>query len=389
LSVSNPEAQAPFPRPAGPRLQRGHPIHSPPLPGLQALKRPINQAGGNMSHSSSLKRLRNLYVLGALLALPLEGCASGALGSAVELSTAGSQASTKLLQSAQTVETEFHSSVTSDRFLVALQNAGVPPGRRCSLITNQPLQPVGVSQPLNPDNVDKIATALRARTDLAQALGKSYSAMNALASYDARGAIEGGVADVFSATNSLRSAFGLAPVSDTIGSLVPVAAGALVQARQVARLKQASARLRLGLSYYKDALEHGKDPAVSLLKDGIEEKYALQIALWRRGYLDANGLLADSGSSSGLTVPGAENVRFTASDEALCLGVRAALEGKRDEEESAVESEYDTQIKVVDELIAAHQKFERGAPLDASHLAALLDQLTALAKKIGEKKNGS
>jgi hypothetical protein len=78
-----------------------------------------------------------------------------------------------------------------------------------------------------------------------------------------------------------------------------------------------------------------------------------------------------------------------ASDEALCLGVRAALEGSRDEEEAAVESEYDTQIKVVDELIAAHQKFEAGAPLDAGHLAALLDQLNALAQKIGGKKNGS
>lgn len=327
--------------------------------------------------------------LASVLLLPLAGCGAASLSNAVELSTAGSQASAKLLTSAQTVETAFASSLTQDRFLRALQAAGLPQISSCSLITTKPVEAIPAPPlPLDVAGIAQTKAALRARTELAAALGKSYSAMNALASYDARGAIESGLANVFGATNTLRANVGLPAIPDPVTKIVPVLGGALVQHRQVAKLKQASARLRVALEGYKQALEAGKRGSVSVLKDEIGESYDLQIALWRRGYLDANGLLAETGASSGLTVPGEDSVRFTAKDEALCKAVRTALEGKRDELRSAVESEYDAQINTIDELIAAHEKFEAGAPLDPTELAALLDQLTSLAQEIGGKKNG-
>jgi hypothetical protein len=341
---------------------------------------------GDRRSGSSL-RLRIFIVA---VAIPLAGCATAPLGRAVELSATGSSASAKLLGASQTVESTFASSITHDRFLRALQAAGVPPGSGCFLATSQPTQPASGGAPGAPQEaIDKIAAALRARTQMATGLGKSYSAMNALAAYDARGAVESGLADVFSATNSLRTAFGLSPVSDSIGSISAAVGGALIQGRQLARVKRASARLRSALGSYKDALEHGRSPTVSLVKDGIEESFALRTALWRRGFLDASQILSEAGNGAGLVAITAEDPPFTARNETLCLGVKAALEGKRDEASRAVESEYQTQIEVIDEMIAAHEKFEKGAPIDAAHLAALLDQLTVLAGKIGGTDNAS
>jgi hypothetical protein len=321
-----------------------------------------------------------------LAASALAGCATGRIGEAVELSTAGSQAGAQLLSSAQKVQTAFDSSVTDDRFLRALQAAGVPPGSSCSLITDRPLVPLSADPPPEMTaEIDKVAARLRSRTELAAALGKTYSGMNALATYDARGAVEGGLADVFSATNSFRTTVGLGELPPSLTNVIPAIGGALVERKQLKALKAASARLRTALGYYREALVAGQQGSVSTMRNEIGESYALRIALWRRGYLNANNLLSGIGGSSGLTVPAAEHVRITARDEAMCKGVRAALEGERDNLRQAAADEYATQIDVVDELIAAHEKFEKGAPVDAAHLAALLDRLTGLAEKIGGK----
>jgi hypothetical protein len=324
-----------------------------------------------------------------LVGTSLAGCATGRIGEAVELSTAGSQASAQLLASAQTVEGAFGSSVANDRFLRALQTAGVPRGSGCSLITDQVLEPVqGAPAPDLSAEISAVETRLRARTQLAAALGKTYSGMNALASYDARGAVEGGLADVFSATNTFRASVGLGELPPTLTNVIPVIGGALVERKQLKALKAASMRLRTALGYYRQALVAGEQGSVSILKNEIGESYALRIALWRRGYLDANNLLSSIGGSAGLTVPTADNVRVTARDEPMCKGVLAALEGERDDVRNAVADEYAAQIQVVDELIAAHEKFENGAPIDAAQLAALLDRLTGLAQKIGGKNAG-
>jgi hypothetical protein len=208
--------------------------------------------------------------------------------------------------------------------------------------------------------------------------------MSALATYNARGAMEAGITDVFNATNSLRAAVGLSPVSDTLGSISSAAVAAIVQQRQLSMVKRASAGLRGGLVHYREGLEFGKKTTVSLVKDSIEESYALRIALWRRGFLDASQLLSDAGGGAGLSAITASEPLFTARNEALCLAVRGALEGRREETSKAIESEYQAQIEIVDALIASHEKFEMGAPLDSTHLAAMFDQLTLLVQKIGD-----
>lgn len=321
----------------------------------------------------------------AVTALLLSGCATGRLGAANDLSTVGSKASATMLGAAQQVQDAFTDTVRNDSFLRALQTAGVPAGSSCSLISSGPLAPIpgGTAQAPNAD-VDKVATALRARVKLATALGKTYSAMGALAKYDASGAVEGGIADVFDATNQLGKVWGLSAIPDTVSAVVPTIGGALVQRRQAAKLKAASIRIRTALGGYRDGLKAGQTVSTSVLKDGIGETYALRIALWRRGYLDANGFLSKVGSGSDLSAPTPDLARFTASDDALCRGVRAALESERDGLRSDVNAEYQAQIDVIEELIEAHAKFESGAELNLVQLAALLDRLSGLAGKIAK-----
>ncbi|HET6969690.1 MAG TPA: hypothetical protein VFH92_01085 [Phenylobacterium sp.] len=322
----------------------------------------------------------------AVLAAALTGCATAKLGAAVDLSTTGAGASSRLLAAATQVEDAFGASVRDDRFLRALQAAGVPPGKSCSLIGGGPPVPGAANAGPPSDDIAKTAAALRARAQLASALGKAYAAMNALASYDAGGRVESGVSDVFDAANGLRGQFGLAPVPAAVGTIASAGAGALAQHRQLKRLKAASARMQVALAAYREALVQGMAPTTSVMRDEIGEAYALRIALWRRGYLDANDFIAKAGEGSSLLAPPPALTRFNAADEALCSGVRASLEAERDEARGAVNDEYKAQIDAIDALLAAHQDFEKDAGVNATQLAAVLDRLTALANKIAGGK---
>lgn len=333
-----------------------------------------------------MKHLRVSHVAGlAAVALVLCGCATAKLGEAVDLSAMGGKASADLLTASTKVEASFAQTMKSDRFLRALQAAGGVTGTGCSLRPDPSAVSPAPGNPAPPAaTVAKIEQSLRSRTALARGLGKTYSAMNALATYDASGAVSRGLTDVFGATNSLRTTWGLSPIPSNFGTVIAAAGGAFAQKRQVDKLKATSSQVRIALDGYRQALEAGRDPTVSLMKDGISESYALKIALWRRGYLDANGLVARMGQSADLTVPPSPAVRFLATDEALCRGVRASLEGERDALKATAESEYDTQIAVIGQLIDTHEQFERGDGLDPAHLIVLLDTLTALADKLAK-----
>jgi hypothetical protein len=305
----------------------------------------------------------------------------------VDLATSGSAASARLLTAATQVEDGFAASVRDDHFLRGLQAAGAPSGHGCSLIGAGPVQPLAAGGGGAPQgDIDKATAALHARAQLATALGKAYAAMNALASYDASGAVSGGVGSVFDAVNGLRDKVGLAPVPAGVGAIAAAGGGALAQHRQLAKLKAASARMQVALAAYREALVSGRTATTSAMRDEIHESYALRIALWRRGYLDANAYLAAAGEGSGLVAPPPAVARFNAADEPLCLGVKSALETERDARAAAVDTEYQAQLDVVDALLAAHQDFEKDAGLSATQLAAVLDRLTALAGKVAGGK---
>lgn len=327
---------------------------------------------------NSIVRLAVAAALSATLGLG--ACASPRLGSAQKLGAAGAEAGSGLMASAAAVESGFQEGLRQDRFLRGLQASAPETGSSCYIgATSVPATTVPRSE-VPPALVAQVSTALRARSAMAKSLGETYSAWTALAQYDAYGQVQAGVDNVVSAANGLRAVWELDPIAKSTGAIASGLAGAFASQAQERRLLEASAQLGVALKGYREALMAGQDPTVSLMRDQVGQRYALTIALWRRGFLDANGLVGKLGQGSGLTVQEADpSLRITASDERMCAAVRAYLEGERNERLAAVNDDYAGQVAVVDELIALHERFEKNGGMDVEHLTALVERLTVIA----------
>jgi hypothetical protein len=241
-------------------------------------------------------------------------------------------------------------------------------------------EPAGADGP-PAETIEKVRAALAARVALALALQKTYSAWNSLAQYDASTSVATGVTGVVDAVNTLGKVWNLAPIPSAAGKIVSAGAGSLAAGRQVHKLKEASRQLRTALEAYKTALTKGRSPTVSLLRDRVDEDYALKIALWRRGYLSARPLIASFGQSAQLEIQ-SQGSPFAASNEALCIAVRDYLQVRRGHDLQAIEDEYDAQSDLIDALIKAHLDFEKGGGLDLGKLKDIADRLTSIAVSI-------
>ncbi|TDT92488.1 hypothetical protein DFO45_3238 [Azorhizobium sp. AG788] len=323
----------------------------------------------------------------------LVGCSGHKLTESVELATTGSKASAELLSAATKLDESFSTFQKNDVFMNKLQSSGsVNPAEGASkesgesnvntcYIASKGTNITWNSSPKSSD-VMKIQSALRARIEVAEALGKAYSALNALGSYGAEAAVSQSVVNLAAATNTLRTALGIMPLPSSVGSISGSAAGAFSQYVQVSDLKTASAQIRVALISYKETVEAGRSSVTSAMRVTIARTYNLRIALWKRGYLDANSYLASVAGKSDLAAPPATVVRFTAQDENLCNSVTAVLESERDATKSKVAEEYDTYIKIISAMIDAHEKFEADAPLNSVQIAALLDRINLLLKDV-------
>lgn len=337
---------------------------------------------------------RFLLVGVSIGALALTGCVSPKIAAAQKLGVAGVEAGAGLLTAATSVESGFQESLRQDRFLRALQTQtpqvqlmadGTPP---CYIPPGPPV--VTAAPSVEPtETTDHVTTSLRARTNLARSLVQTYAAWNSLADYDAYGQVQTGVDGVVSATNTLRTTWGLQPISKGAGAIASGLAGAWASNQQAERLLSSSREISAALKGYREALDAGEGPTVAVMSNQLGQRYDLTVALWRRGYLDANTLVANIGLASDLTVlPASPDHRFNAADEGTCRTVRTYLDTEKAQRMDAAARDYQSQIDVVDALIALHDRFEKGDGMSIAHMDALIDRLTAIATLLGPEEAG-
>ncbi|WP_291836755.1 hypothetical protein [Brevundimonas sp.] len=337
-------------------------------------------------------KTRVLIVGLSIGALAVSGCVSPKIAAAQKLGVAGVEASAGLLTSATSVESGFQESLRQDRFLRALQTqtpfVRLAPGQTppCYI---PPGPPVITAVPASsPDPaVDRVAASLRARTNLARSLVQTYASWNSLADYDAYGQVQAGVDGVVSAANTLRAQWNLQPISTGAGAIASGLAGAWASDHQAERLLSSSRDISAALKGYREALAVGAVPTVSVMSNQVGQRYDLTVALWRRGYLDANTLVANLGLAGELTVlPASPDLRFNAADEGTCRTIQTYLDTEKLQRIDAAASDYQSQIDVVDALIGLHDRFEKGDGMSIAHMDALIDRLTAIATLLGPEE---
>lgn len=321
------------------------------------------------------------------------GCVSPHVAAARKLGTAGIAASGRLSEASTGVETGFSRSLQRDTFLRALQsNTPVTrPGQEPVCFIDPSGRPEPYVTPTFPPQaaVDRVSSALAARTALAEGLGATYSAWLALAEYDSAGEVEAGVENVFDAVNGLRATTELSPLPKAAGAIAAAGAGSWASHRQGQMLLESSRQVRRALAGYLEALDQSGAPTQSVMQDTLGQSHALTVALWRRGYLDANDLIADLGADSGLSVPEATDARLTATDPALCAAVRGYLGARQARAVAAVGQEYAALRAAIVELDRLHLRFENDVAFDTGHLVALLDRLTTLAKTLAPEEDNA
>jgi hypothetical protein len=331
---------------------------------------------------TTARRLGPAALLCALIFL--QGCASTArINQARTLAGAAGGVSDALFASSAAVEDAFQTGLKQNRLLNGLQAGTVPPEAGvCSYVGKTSSETARIEQPDNAV-VGEVASALAARRGVAAALRRTYASFDALAQYDASGEVEKGLTDTVAAVNELREAVGLGAFSPAVGTIISAGGGMLAAHAQASRLEAGSARMREVLAAYREGLIKGQQRNVAILQDEVHGRYTLAIALWRRGYMNADPLVASLGAGGGTGLVLDPKKSFTAADEQVCRAVKTYLEVERDQKALILDDEYSQQIATVGALIKAHEDFENSKSLSVGELTAEIARLTDLAKKLG------
>ena len=322
---------------------------------------------------------RTLLVLAALAAL--SGCATPERSRALALATTGASAA----RTAGDSLLETRSAV--DRYLESQHLLGPLTG-----LPGDTLASLG-----------GVKKALGARSEVMRSLADAYLAFEALAAFDAGGAVEKGVHGLAGAVTEYRAALGQPPVSAPSAFSLGKGAGLLAGARQAARLKAASGAIRESLEKAVDLLRREKEVHASVRRVLVEAQGATARALASLGLGRPGPLLAPHAAAFGLVFDEKEYDGALARlrKEPSITGrpgvsreddLRAALDRVL---EHRVARRVDLEGALVDEtlsglegLVLAHRSFEAKRETDLSavldHVAAvraLLEEYCAAAEK--------
>lgn len=307
----------------------------------------------------------------------LAGCASSARPRAAALASAGNAATRVAADSIRETGTSVDRYVEAQLLLGPL--TGRPDPEEETLAT-----------------LRKVRTVLAARAEAMAELGTAYSGLDALAAFDAAGAVEKGVNDFAGAVSAYREALDQPPVAPVPAFGLSKGLGAFAGARQAARLKQASVAIRESLERFVALLREEREVHASLRRALVEGQGSAARAFAALGLGRPGALLAPHAAAFGLAWDEKEY------DGALSLlrkepsitgrpgmnredDVRVALDRVL---EYRVARRVDLEGALVDEtlagleaLVLAHRSFEAKRETD---LAAVLEHIAAVRAILDE-----
>jgi len=327
------------------------------------------------------------------IAVLAAGCASTTtLTDANKLATAGQAVSKGVVAYFDASAKAYVSYRAGQVFGAALQNiapaASPKPAAKKPAKSSPNSQPATAAQCTAPSflSADDLKVADRYFDNLGKArdfylaMGRTYGALNALASYDLRGEFAKSSSKAVTAANVLLGALDQSTISSDAGSPVGDISGAFAQGEQAKLVRESSARIRAVVEGVRQAMEENSSVFTGAQKREIEGRWNITKKLWCDGYVDAKPLLDIMVRNTGVSIG---TIAITAKDptapaiEALIQS--RALTGKREPEK-----QFSKIVDAMAVLIDQHRRLESGLSVDVDKLTAVAGEIDALSKTLSE-----
>ncbi len=245
--------------------------------------------------------------------------------------------------------------------------------------------PPELSENPNGEKRDLLIAAVKQRAIAIEALGDAYAALKAEADYDARGAMTEATNKAIAGVNNFASAVVIAAgpaapaaalISEPIGKLIGVAAGAIADRNQKKRLLAASAAIRPVTQRLHDALAVEATVFDSLQSYLETNQTAVQEDLLQAGLVSHADIAAGLANGVGMAAVGNSDAIAKASP-AVRAALVATLEASAKREVAAEQRRYRASLAALERLVAAHDALAAGQPITLADLDRLLGELVA------------
>jgi hypothetical protein len=315
----------------------------------------------------------------ALLAMLVSACSPINMQSAVALGNTGVQTSTNYQNAATTISPGLDNFLEGQYMLAALEP-----------------QKYSAPSKETTDSINQLKTALAARARLLGRLSQVYTSFVALASYDASGNVQTGLSNLDGAINAYAKTLGsAAPISRVANAAISHAGGCIASEVQKQMVLKASEAIVLRLNAIVPLLGKESDTYASLKNEITRGQRDTAISLWKHGIGAPDPILSDQIGSFGLTyVSGSYSHacgKVAASARETCqkqfdAAIRAAVEDRANRMANLEAETMLSNQTALNGLIAAHEDFGKGKPLDLTTVTAQLATIRGVIQDINDSQ---
>ncbi|HEX2830775.1 MAG TPA: hypothetical protein VHP37_30855 [Burkholderiales bacterium] len=305
----------------------------------------------------------------AVVVAVLAGCSSISIDAAKALATTGGDTAAAAEKSSRASDDEFGRSMMAEAFLHGTAKAVESPAYTSLLSLYESIQ-----------------RELSARAAVLQRLAGVYGAFADLASFDNSAETQKALNELGGAINGYASAVKASPpLSDAAIGVISTVGGLIAAEAQKRKLAEASREIRGRVAAFHTLLSA---PLVKEQQAGFQsmllaDRKAALVLLWRAGVYEPSAIINDLGKDVGLTARDDAAAVVTTRADSMA-GLEAVVDWQIRRRHQQIERGYSTSVASLQRLVAEHEKFEQGQPMDLSQLRAHVEQLRKLAEQIAK-----
>lgn len=348
-----------------PRTEGGAPIS---VPAQQQQRRCVIMAEARHSQIHSGNPPSAFFRIAFLTVLLLQGCSSLNVENAAKLGTAGKEVSAAAAAGIFASDSEFRSAREAEIFFHSYTGVQ-PPADMLAAYTG-------------------IHAELRARKAVFTKLAAAYTAFSGLAARDEPARIAASIDELGDAVNGYAAAVDTSPViSGTASGIAGQIAHAALSGKKNRMLKQASALIRVRLARMLELLD---DPLVREQMTGFRRNLArnritaVQL-LWMHGLLDPAPLLDQMAADAGLRA-GSDAAVIVRNSKRIGNGLQAVMTDRLNNTVSLIDKGYDSTLDALRELIAEHEKLEKGESVTNAQLLQIIYGLQTVTERLSGRQ---
>jgi hypothetical protein len=301
----------------------------------------------------------NLIPLGVFLIITISGCSKLSIESAKELGSAGQEVSGNAVANIFVSDEEYQQAMDAEQLFHGFAGIDVP-------------------QQLS-DDYETIQTELASRKIVFKALGDVYSEFEKLASIDTATGVETAINGLGDAVNKYASTqHKSAVISKSAQGVIAKVVGLIAKEVQKEKIQESSALIRERLSAFQALFSDPlvKNQLTSFKQTLAQNRSSAINLLWKKGVYDPSPLIDEMGAEAGLKAnKDVLNIVNDKKDARVKNGLEKVITARLQRKIRLVEKSYDANVNAVAQLIAKHEKLEKGEELNLATLRQYILEL--------------